>query len=108
MLESLDPLAERVRMIGQDPPASPLELTNLASVAVAAAHATMREMLVEANRNQLIVIKEMRAAVKHAEEHDDPGTVDLFAKLVQVHEKHEWWSRDILRSGDGLYAAESR
>jgi hypothetical protein len=28
--------------------------------------------------------------------------VDLFSKLVQVHEKQEWWLRDILRSGDGL------
>jgi starvation-inducible DNA-binding protein len=108
VLESLDPLAERVRMIGQDPPASPLELTDIASVAIAAPHSTMREMLEEANRNQLIVIKEIRSAVKHAEEHEDPGSVDLFSKLVQIHEKHEWWSRDILRTGDGLYSADSR
>ena len=108
VLESLDPLAERVRMIGQDPPASPMELTDLASVSVAAPHSTMREMLEEANRNQLVVIKEIRKAVKHAEEHDDPGSVDLFSKLVQVHEKHEWWSRDILKHGDGLYDAEHR
>ncbi len=37
---------------------------------------------------------------------DDPGTVDLFSKLVQIHEKHEWWARDILRSGDGFYGSE--
>jgi hypothetical protein len=28
--------------------------------------------------------------------------VDLFARFVQVHEKHEWWLRDMLRRGDGL------
>jgi len=22
--------------------------------------------------------------------------------VVQIHEKHEWWLRDILRTGDGL------
>jgi starvation-inducible DNA-binding protein len=106
VLESVDPLAERTRMIGQDPPANPVEMADLATVTVAAPHSTMREMVEEANRNQLVIIKEMRKAAKAADEHDDPGTVDLFSKLVQVHEKHEWWSRDILRAGDGLYGAE--
>ena len=102
VLQSLDPLAERVRMIGQDPPAHPMEAVDLASVSVAAPHSTMREMVEEAERNLLIVVKEMRQAAAVAGEHEDPGTVDLFSRLVQVHEKHEWWTRDILRKGDGL------
>jgi starvation-inducible DNA-binding protein len=106
VLETVDPLAERVRMIGQDPPAHPMELVDVASVAPAGNHATMREMLEEADRNLLVVIQEMRDAVKNAEEHGDPGTVDLFSRFVQVHEKHEWWARDILRTGDGLCGAE--
>jgi starvation-inducible DNA-binding protein len=103
VLESIDPLAERVRMIGQDPPAHPLKLLDLASVAVAQPLDTMREMVEEADRNLLVVIDEMRRAVRAADEHDDPGTVDLFSRLVQIHEKHEWWLRDILRTGDGFY-----
>lgn len=102
VLDSLDPLAERVRMIGQDPPAHPIEAMDLASVAAAAPHSNMREMVEEADRNSLIVIKEMRDGAKIADEHGDPGTVDLFSRLVQIHEKHEWWLRDILRKGDGL------
>ena len=102
VLETLDPLAERVRMIGPDPPAHPVEMTDLASVSAAAPHSTMQEMVEEANRNALAVISEIRKAAKTADEHDDPGTVDLFSKIVQVHEKHEWWLRDILRKGDGL------
>lgn len=101
-LETLDPLAERVRMIGPDPPAHPIEMTDLATVAVAAPYSTMRESVEEADRNLLIVIKEMREAAHVADDHGDPGTVDLFSRLVQVHEKHEWWLRDILRKGDGL------
>lgn len=104
VLDTLDPLAERVRMIGQTPPAHPLEALNLATVTPAAPHSTMREMLVEADRNALIVIKDMRAGTRHADDHDDPGTVDLFSKFVQVHEKHEWWVRDMLQKGDGLSA----
>jgi starvation-inducible DNA-binding protein len=102
VLETIDPLAERVRMIGQTPPAHPLEAMDLASVAPAAARKTMREMLEEANRNALVVIQDMRKGAKDADEHDDPGTVDLFSKFVQVHEKHEWWLRDMLQKGDGL------
>ena len=103
VLESVDPMAERIRMIGQDPPARAVELSDLATVAPAAPHSTMREMFEEAGRNLLVVIKEMRQAARTAEEHDDPGTVDLFSTLVQVHEKHEWWVRDILRTGDGFF-----
>ena len=102
VLETVDPLAERIRMIGPDPVAHPLQWTDVASVAVAAPHSTMREMVEEANRNSLIVIQEMRRAAYVADEHHDPGTVDLFARTVQIHEKHEWWLRDILRKGDGL------
>lgn len=102
VLPSLDELAERVRMIGQDPPAHPLEVLDLASVRPAAQQSTMRQMVEEADQHVLVVITEMRRAAKVADEQDDPGTVDLFSRLVQIHEKHEWWLRDILRRGDGL------
>jgi starvation-inducible DNA-binding protein len=102
VLETTDELAERIRMIGQDPPGHLLETADLASVAPAAPHSTMREMIEEADRNALMVISELRKAVRSADERDDPGTADLFTRVVQIHEKHEWWLRDILRSGDGL------
>jgi starvation-inducible DNA-binding protein len=102
VLKTLDPLAERVRMIGPDPPAHPIEMSDLATVAPAAPHSTMRDFVEEADRNLLIVVKEMREAARVADDHGDPGTVDLFSRVVQVHEKHEWWLRDILRKGDGL------
>ena len=102
VLGSIDELAERVRMIGQNPPARLVELSDLATVTAAAPHSTMREMIEEADRNALTVIREMRTAAHDAEEHNDPGTVDIFSRVVQIHEKHEWWLRDILRMGDGL------
>ena len=73
-----------------------------ASVQVAPRGQTMREMIQEADANLLIVIKEIRSGARVADEHDDPGTVDLFSKVVQIHEKHEWWLRDILEQRDGL------
>ena len=44
----------------------------------------------------------MRRAVSVADEQDDPGTADLFTRAVQIHEKHEWFLRELLRTGDGL------
>jgi starvation-inducible DNA-binding protein len=104
VLDTLDEFAERVRMIGQDPVASPQEMLIAASVKVATRGQTMRAMIQEADTNLLTVIKEIRAGARAADEHDDPGTVDLFSKFVQIHEKHEWWLRNILETRDGLSA----
>jgi starvation-inducible DNA-binding protein len=104
VLETVDHLAERVRMIGQDPPAHLIELADLATVTTAAPHSTIHDMIEEADRNALVVIKEMRGAVRVAEAHNDPGTVDLLSRFVQIHEKAEWWLRDILRRRDGLHS----
>lgn len=103
VLASTDELAERIRMIGQDPPSTPSELERLSSVMPSDTETSMRDMVAEADRHSLVVIAEMRAAIKLSDEHDDPGTTDLLTRLVQVHEKQEWWLRDILRRDDGFY-----
>ena len=104
VLATIDDFAERLRMIGQDPIFRPDEIERTASVKVSQNAESMREMIAEADANLLIVIKEMRAAARAADDLDDPGTVDLFSRHVQIHEKHEWWLRDILEKGDGLTA----
>src|SRR5215208_2312422 len=70
VLGTLDEFAERVRMIGQDPVASPQEMLLTASVKVAGRGQTMREMVKEADDNLLTVIKEMRAGARAADEAD--------------------------------------
>ena len=102
VLDTIDLLAERVRMIGQDPPGQLSEVLEIASVAGSGRYDNVHEMIEEADRNALIVIGEMREGARIADEHADPGTVDLFSKLVQEHERHEWWLRDLLRREDGL------
>ena len=52
--------------------------------------------------NLVIVIKEMWDVAKAAEDSNDLGTVDLFSRMVQIHEKHEWFLRQILKKKDGL------
>jgi starvation-inducible DNA-binding protein len=102
VLATIDDFAERLRMIGQDPVFRPEEIERIASVQVSREATTMREMIEEADANLIVVINEMRMAARVADDHDDPGTVDLFSRHVQIHEKHEWWLRDILEKDDGL------
>ena len=103
VLKTGDRFAERIRMIGQDPLFGPIELSEAASVKTAdRANFTMRDMIAEADRNLLVVIKEMREGVRTANDQDDPGTADLFTQVVQIHEKHEWWLRDMLEKSDGF------
>ena len=44
----------------------------------------------------------MRAAARIADEHGDPGTNDLFATMVQNHEKYHWFIEEFLRRDDGM------
>lgn len=99
---TVDPLAERVRMIGQNPVSRIEEFQKTATIKSAADNTDMREMMKEADTNAIRIIKEMREAIKTADETGDPGTADVLTRFVQIHEKHEWWLRDILEKRDGL------
>ncbi len=99
---TIDEIAERVRMIGQNPVSRIEEFQQTASIKSAAQSNDMREMVREANQNSLQIIKEMREAIKTADKEDDPGTADVLTRFVQIHEKQEWWLRDILEKRDGL------
>jgi starvation-inducible DNA-binding protein len=103
VLATADEFAERVRMIGQDVQNVQLrQMQEAASVQSASTNQSMREAIEEADANLLVIIKEMREATKSADESNDPGTVDLLSRVVQIHEKHEWFLRDILKKKDGL------
>jgi len=105
VLDTIDEMAERIRMIGQGVENVELrQMQEAANVHSAAADRSMREMIEEADANLLLVIRDMRDAAKVAEESNDPGTVDLFSRFVQIHEKHEWFLREILKKKDGLVA----
>ena len=92
-------------MIGQDVQSVQLkDFQQNASIQSSKAGQSMREMLEEADANLMVVIKDMRDAAKVADENDDPGTVDLFSKLVQLHEHDEWFIREVLKKKDALVA----
>lgn len=103
VLGTVDEMAERIRMIGQDVQHVQLsQFQEAANIQSASAGQSVREMVEEAGANLLVVIRDMREAAKVADDSNDPGTVDLFSKMVQIHEKHEWFLRELLKKKDGL------
>ena len=103
VIATIDQMAERIRMIGQDVENIQLrQMQEAAAVHSAEKGQSLREMLEEADANLLVVIKDMREAARAADEGNDPGSVDLFSKIVQIHEKHEWFVRQVLKKKDGL------
>ena len=102
VLGTIDGLAERLRIVGQSPVSDYRVLLDMSRIRPSRPCQTMKEMITEARDNLLPVISDMRAAARLAGEDNDPGTVDLFSRTVQLHEKHEWFLRQILTQKDGL------
>jgi hypothetical protein len=73
-------------MIGQDIEHVQLkQMQEAADVHSAVPGQTMREIIEEADANLQVVIKDLRYVTKIAEESGDPGSVDLFSKIVQFN-----------------------
>ena len=102
VLSTADEFAERLRFRGEAPVFDFRQMLDVSRLHPSIRGDTMREMVQEANRNVQLVIAEMRDAARVAGNDNDPGAVDLFSKTVQIHEKHEWFLRELLRQNDGL------
>jgi len=62
----------------------------------------MKEMIEQAVANHRTIIGEFKNAVKVADKENDPGTADIFTRIIQIHEKQEWFLREFLEKKDGL------
>jgi len=96
VFDTIDPLAERQRMLGA---AAEYTMADLSAATVLAREASlppttrmMIERLISAHRT---VIEGMHEGIKAAELEGDPGTADLFVRFVQEHQKMEWFLREI-------------
>lgn len=98
----IDPLGERIRMLGGNTLSSPQEIERWATVVIANSEESPRQMLEQALQNERRIIGEMRDAAGLAEEERDYGTNDLFATLVQNHEKYAWFIDEFLRADSSM------
>src|SRR5262245_50718000 len=103
VFETIDDFAERIRKLGPHIDSVQLqEFQDAATVQSATKNQSELQMIEEAHANVLLVIQGMRTASRIADESDDPGTVDLYSRHVQIHERAEWFLRQVLSRQDGL------
>jgi starvation-inducible DNA-binding protein len=98
----IDELAERSLMLDGKPVADPADYLPTATVKPSTGELSMRDVVEEAIATHDLIIKEMHQDAAIATEADDIGTADLYTRLVQVHQKHRWFLKELLRKGDHL------
>lgn len=95
---TVDEIAERVRFLGGLAVHTPEQIREFASVTIAEpGQMEPRAMVEQAHENTHTIIREQRSVVEQANDANDPGTADLFTRVVQIHEQHEWFLREFLR-----------
>lgn len=99
---TIDELAERSLMIDGAPVADPARYLPTATVRPSEGELSVREMVEEALATHDLIIKEMHEDAEVATRAGDIGTADLYTRLVQIHQKHRWFLKELLKKGDNL------
>lgn len=93
LAESIDELAERIRAIGYMAPTQLKTFLKLSQISEAAELGDARAMLETLAQDHQTVAKNLRAAVKEAEEVEDVFTADMLTSRIGSHEKFAWMLR---------------
>lgn len=99
---TIDELAERSLMIDGKPVADPAQYIPTATVTPSTGDLSVAEMIREAIATHELIITEMHTDAQVATDAGDIGTADLYTRLVQTHQKHRWFLKELLKKGDGL------
>ncbi len=99
ILDSVDDLAERQRILGMPAEYTLEQLRHSASLEVEEKlPANPKEMVERLVASHRLAVRELKKGFELADKEGDPGTADLFTRILQVHEKMEWFLRELLES----------
>jgi starvation-inducible DNA-binding protein len=93
---AIDAIAERIRALGFDAPASYQEFAALSVIADPTGPKKAMEMVAQLKADNEALIQLLRATEELADEADDEVTTDLINGRLQAHEKNAWMLRTIL------------
>ena len=94
---AIDPIAERIRSLGEYAPGTYREYARLSRVKETPGVPKAEQMVKLLIEGQEALVKTAREVLPLAEEADDQPTLDLLTQRMQVHEKNAWMLRSLLK-----------
>jgi len=96
---AFDEIAERIRALGYNVPASYEDFQRLTSIkpGTKVEHTDWREMVRQLTVGNEAVCRTMRKSLELADKAGDDPTVDMLTQRLKVHEKNAWMLRALLQ-----------
>ena len=96
---ALDEIAERIRALGYNVPASYVDFQRLSTVKddTTVEHTDWREMVRQLTLGNEAVSRTARQALEIADKAGDDPSVDMLTQRLKVHEKNAWMLRALLQ-----------
>ncbi len=88
--EAADEIAERIRMLGRQAPATLASFLKLASLKEGASGVSQEKMIMDLAESHESMIEQSNMLIHFTTEAEDQGTADLIIKQIRFHEKQAW------------------
>jgi len=99
VFETIDDLAERQRILGMPAEYTLPALQQASTLGVEEKlPANPKEMVEHLVSSHRLVIQDLKKGFELADRLGDPGTADLLTRVVLLHEKMEWFLRELLEN----------
>lgn len=90
LAEAVDQVAERIRILGYNAPASFKAFDGLKRIKDGDSSLSANEMVIELANDHDTLVKDLNHAMKFAQENNDEGTSNLLSNRIEAHEKARW------------------
>jgi starvation-inducible DNA-binding protein len=87
---AVDELAERIRILGHNAPATFNEFNQLKTITDGDANASANEMVIDLHQDHQKIIDDLYQAIEVAQENNDEGSIALLSERIAAHEKARW------------------
>lgn len=90
LAEAVDTIAERIRTIGYNVPATFKEFEALKRIKDGNPNISANQMVSELAHDHDALVKDLNQAIVLTQEENDEGTVNLLSDRIEAHEKARW------------------
>ncbi len=90
LAEAVDSVAERMRMMGHNAPATFKEFEHLKTIKDGDSSLDSNRMVCELAADNATLVKDLNKAIALAQDVHDEGTINLLSERVAVHQKAHW------------------